>query len=128
VADAPFTIGPGTVAISKPLLLWVNDGLMAIFFFVVGLRDQARDFGGRTCIISQCSGRRRCRLRQPQGVWWFRPCCITAVTQAVPARAVGEFPWLRISRFALGILAMLGKRVPLALTVFPDWHWRSWTT
>ncbi|MBA3436159.1 MAG: Na+/H+ antiporter NhaA, partial [Chloroflexi bacterium] len=33
----PFTIGYGDLALSKALVLWINDGLMAIFFLVVGL-------------------------------------------------------------------------------------------
>ena len=35
--ELPFTIGIGTAILEKPLLLWINDGLMAIFFFVIGL-------------------------------------------------------------------------------------------
>ena len=33
----PLTVGVAALALSKPLLQWINDGLMAIFFFVVGL-------------------------------------------------------------------------------------------
>lgn len=33
----PATVGVGAIVIDKPLLLWINDGLMAIFFFLVGL-------------------------------------------------------------------------------------------
>lgn len=35
--DKEFTLGLGTFQIAEPLLVWVNDGLMALFFFVVGL-------------------------------------------------------------------------------------------
>jgi len=35
--DIPLTFGFGSLLIQKPLLLWINDGLMAIFFFLVGL-------------------------------------------------------------------------------------------
>lgn len=37
ILDTPASLRIGTVSIDKPLLLWVNDGLMAIFFFLVGL-------------------------------------------------------------------------------------------
>ncbi len=35
--DTPLAVSVGTFGISKPLLLWVNDGLMAVFFFLVGM-------------------------------------------------------------------------------------------
>jgi len=33
----PVSLSVGTFALSKPLILWINDGLMAIFFFLIGL-------------------------------------------------------------------------------------------
>ena len=63
IANSPFTgfydqllsttvaVQIGALEINKPLLLWINDGLMAIFFFPYWAGNKARDNGGRTLII-----------------------------------------------------------------------------
>ena len=37
VLDTPLVVALGDLAVDKPLLLWINDGLMALFFFLIGL-------------------------------------------------------------------------------------------
>jgi Na+/H+ antiporter 1 len=61
-----FTIGFESFALSKSILHWINDGLMAIFFFVVGL-DQTRAARRRTCFAPPG---RRCLSLAPSAVWW----------------------------------------------------------
>lgn len=39
--EVPLTITVGTVGIAKPVLLWINDGLMAVFFFLIGVLPHA---------------------------------------------------------------------------------------
>ena len=51
--DVPIQVSIGTFAIDKPLLLWVNDGLMAIFFFVVGLEVKREIIEGHLSSPSQ---------------------------------------------------------------------------
>ncbi|MEG9544511.1 Na+/H+ antiporter NhaA [Mannheimia sp. HC-2023] len=105
----------GTFALTKPLLLWINDGLMAIFFTLVGLEVKRELFEGslsslRNAIfpaVAAIGG-----MVVPALVFWF-------INKDYPQYHSGwAIPMATDIAFAVGIVALLGARVPLALKVF----------
>lgn len=111
----PFTIGLGDAVLSKPLLLWINDGLMAVFFLLIGLEVKRELFEG------QLAGLDRVLLPAAAAVGGMAvPAAIfLAVTANEPgAREGWAIPAATDIAFALGIMALLGKRVPLSLKIF----------
>ena len=109
------TLSYGELGLSKPLLLWINDGLMAVFFLLVGLEIKREVVEGE--------------LSQPSQV--ALPIAGAVGGMAVPALVYAAINWgnpvalhgwaipaATDIAFSLGVLAVLGRRVPLALKVF----------
>jgi len=112
--STPFTVGGGPIVISKPLLLWVNDGLMAIFFFLVGLEIK------REIVAGELSQPRQAALSLAAAVGGMLvPALLYVLVAGGTDRAAGwGIPMATDIAFALGVLALVGSRAPLALKVF----------
>ena len=113
--DTPVEVRVGGLEIAKPLFLWVNDGLMAIFFFLVGLELKREFLEGELSrpanvllpALGAVGG-----MVVPVAIYVF-------INQGDQAAMPGwAIPAATDIAFALGILMLLGSRVPVSLKVF----------
>ena len=105
----------GDLQIAKPLLLWVNDGLMAIFFLLIGLEVKREVMEGHLSSIQQIALPAIAAL----GGMVVPALVFIIFNQSEPFALNGwAIPTATDIAFALGILSLLGKRVPLSLKIF----------
>jgi len=113
--ETPVAIQVGTLSIDKPLLLWINDGLMAVFFFLVGLEIKREITEGELSSFSQV-------VLPGMGALGGMaiPAAIYAwINQGDPAALDGwAIPVATDIAFALALLSVFGTRVPTALKIF----------
>jgi NhaA family Na+:H+ antiporter len=107
-------ISIGSYSIEKSLHHWINDGLMALFFFVVGLELK------REIIAGELSDIRKAILPLSAAVGGMLfPALIFLLFNRQGMESSGwGIPMATDIAFALGILSLLGKRVPLSVKVF----------
>ncbi|OIQ01311.1 MAG: Na(+)/H(+) antiporter NhaA [Zetaproteobacteria bacterium CG2_30_46_52] len=113
--DTPVEVRIGALHIAKPLLLWINDGLMAVFFFLVGLELKRELIEGELAdkrnIILPAVGALGGMVVPALIYLYFNQNDPTAIQGwAIPAATD--------IAFALGILFLLGSRVPTSIKIF----------
>ena len=114
ILGIPVGVGFGAWGLEKPLILWVNDLLMAVFFFLVGLEIK------RECMVGELAGWDKASLPVAGALGgMIVPALIyVALTPSEPTVRGWGVPMATDIAFALGVLALLGDRVSLSLKVF----------
>jgi len=113
--DLPVEVRIGPLQLAKPLLLWINDGLMAVFFFLVGLELK------RELLVGELRSLKTVIFPGLGAVGgMLAPAFIYVLVNWGDAMALSGWaiPAATDIAFALGILALLGKRVPTSLKIF----------
>jgi NhaA family Na+:H+ antiporter len=109
-----FRIGLEGFLLDKPLHSWINDGLMAVFFFVIGLELKREFMNGELSSVKKASLPMVAALGGmlvPAGIYFF-------INRGGPAEHGWGIPMATDIAFALALLSMAGKHIPNSIKVF----------
>jgi NhaA family Na+:H+ antiporter len=112
--DTEFTLGHGVFQVSEPLILWINDGLMALFFFVVGLEIKREVMAGELSTVKDLV----LPLTAAVGGMVVPAIIFLLVLGNTEGGNGWGIPMATDIAFSLGVLSLLGSKVPIGLKVF----------
>lgn len=108
------SLGFGKYILSQDLHHWVNDGLMSVFFFVIGLEIKREVIGGELSSIRKAA----LPFAAGLGGMLIPALLFFLLNQGTDGQNGWGIPMATDIAFALGLLALLGKNVPLSLKIF----------
>lgn len=113
--DIAVTVKVGGFGVDKALLLWINDGLMAIFFLLVGLELKREVVEGQLSSMAQLTMPTMAAI----GGVAFPALIYVLISNGVPeAKGGWAIPTATDIAFALAVLTLMGSRVPISLKIF----------
>ena len=112
--ETPLSFAVGGRAATYPLHYWINDGLMAVFFFLVGLEIKREVMAGELATARRAA----LPIAGALGGMLVPAAIYAAVNAGTPGGRGWGIPMATDIAFAIGVLALLGRRTPLALRVF----------
>jgi len=112
--EIDFSVGFDTYILSKPLHIWINDGLMAIFFFVIGLELKREFMEGELSTWSKAS----LPMMAALGGMLVPALIYYTINKDTEASHGWGIPMATDIAFALALLSMAGKHIPSSVKVF----------